>query len=226
MRHLILYAEDDEDMARLYTDDLNRNGFNVVRAKDGREAISLYGKHPPDIVLLDIDMPGLTGFQVMKLIREKDANTPIIFLTSYSDSKMAVKGLSNGADDYIRKNVDFSEVLAHIHKNLRKSTVRKDPVIHITPLTSLDMARQILSSCGNSHKLSFRDCDLLQILALNKNVPQKRAELITQLWGQSKNGKDYMSKSVSSLRQILSADESIRIVANRSNSIALMADWR
>ena len=85
MKHLILYAEDDMDMAELYINDIREGGFEVIWAKNGREAIELYKEHAPSLLLLDIDMPELTGYQVAREIRGKDIDTPIIFLTSYSD---------------------------------------------------------------------------------------------------------------------------------------------
>ena len=222
MKHLILYAEDDKDLAGLYIDDFRDKGYEVIWAKNGQKAIELYKEHIPDIVLLDIEMPELNGYQVAEEIRRKDPDTPVIFLTSFSDSGSAVKGLDVGANDYIRKNVDVDELLARICSAIRRNPVKRNPVINVTPDTSLDIAAQQLRVVGISHELSFRDCNLLRLLVLNKNITQQREWIISHVWGKNENGKIYMNKSISLLRRLMAGDRRIRIVANRGGSIVLM----
>ena len=222
MNKLILYAEDDRDTADLYINDFRDNGYDVIWAKDGQDAIDKYKKHSPDIVLLDIEMPVLRGFQVAEEIRRKDPYTPIIFLTSLTKSKDASKGMNLGADDYIRKDVETDELMARIERAIRRYPVKQNPVIEITSDTILDAANCKLNSCGSSYEISFRDCNLLRILVLNKNMPQKRDLLISQVWGNIINGKDYISKSISNLRKLMAEDKRIRIVSYRGDSVVLM----
>ncbi|MDR1340070.1 MAG: response regulator transcription factor [Prevotellaceae bacterium] len=222
MKHVILYAEDDRDMANLYIKDFQDNGYLVMWAKNGQEAIDMYRENLPNIVLLDVNMPRLNGFQVAKEIREKNPFIPVIFLTSILESGKAVKGLMIGADDYIRKDVEFSEVLARVRRMLQRTPAEQNPIVHITRNTWLDMVSHELNSCGKSCKLPSRDCNLLQILLLNKNNSQKRDEIISRVWGDNENGKDYMNKSMSSLRKLMSADKSIRIAISRGDSVAII----
>ena len=206
----------------MYIDDFRDKGYEVIWAKNGQKAIELYKEHIPDIVLLDIEMPELNGYQVAEEIRRKDPDTPVIFLTSFSDSGSAVKGLDVGANDYIRKNVDVDELLARICSAIRRNPVKRNPVINVTPDTSLDIAAQQLRVVGISHELSFRDCNLLRLLVLNKNITQQREWIISHVWGKTENGKIYMNKSISLLRRLMAGDRRIRIVANRGGSIVLM----
>ncbi|MDR1098524.1 MAG: response regulator transcription factor, partial [Tannerella sp.] len=222
MKPLMLYAEDDKDLAKLHIKDFQDNGYLVMWAKNGQEAIDMYRKHSPDIVLLDAGMPLLSGYQVAQEILDKNPFIPVVFLTSLDESDKAIKGLMMGAKDFIRKSTEFSEVLVRIHKILQENPAKQNQTVRITPVTWFDTAGHVLNSCGKSYKLSFRDCNLLQILLLNKNNPQQRDEVISRVWGDNKNGKDYMNKSISSLRKMMSADKSVRIATSRGDSIAIM----
>ena len=221
MKHLILYAEDDKDMADMYISDLRNGGFEVIRARNGKEAVDLYFEYAPSLLLLDIDMPILNGFQVASEIRRKDIDTPIIFLTSFSNSESAVKGFGHGAHDYIRKNVDIDELLARIRNVIQRNPVKRESVLYITPETFFDRKRNMLVSMNVSHKLSDKESILLQTLLISKNIPQKREDVITQVWGENSNGNDYMNKCVTLLRKAMSGDQRISIVSNRSDSITL-----
>ena len=221
MKHLILYAEDDKDMAELYISDLRNGGFEVVWARNGRDAIDLYMKHAPSLLLLDIDMPGLNGFQAAKEIRRKDIDTPIIFLTSFSNSESAVKGFSHGAHDYLRKDVAVDEFLARIWNVIQRNPVTRESVLHITQDTFFYKTSNKLVSLNESFKLSDKDSILLQTLLINKNMPQKREVVISQVWGDNSNGNDYISKSVTLLRKAMSGDQRIKVVSNRGDSIMI-----
>lgn len=100
----LLYAEDDQWLAEPIIASLQKDGYEVIYAHDGFDALAKYRRLHPDIILLDIRMPGLDGYEVAKEIRKEDPGVPILFLTVLSDPKDAIKGLSVGADDYIRKS--------------------------------------------------------------------------------------------------------------------------
>ena len=219
MKHLIVYAEDDKDMAELYISDLRSGGFEVAWARNGREAIDLYSEYIPSLLLLDIDMPKLNGFQVAKEIRRKDIETPIIFLTSFSSSESAVKGFSHGAHDYIRKDVAVEEFLARIRNVIQRNPVRRESILQITPDTFFNKTDHMLISLNAPHKLSDKESILLQNLLLNKNIPQQREAIVALVWGDNSNGNDYMNKSVTLLRKAMSGDQRINIVSNRGDSI-------
>lgn len=227
MKHLILYAEDDPELAGFYKEDLEAAGYEVVWAKDGKKALSLYKELVPDLILLDIKMPKMDGYEVAREIRGNDLYTPIIFLTSLHDSKDAVRGLKLGADDYIRKGSDMKERLARIKKAILKNPVKRERFINITPDTKLDTENRILCSYGRSENLSFRDCDLLRILLLKKNMLLKRDMLMEHVWHDredTENLTKQLNKSISKLRKALSADEHIQLIADRGVGVTLKVD--
>ncbi|MDR1459589.1 MAG: response regulator transcription factor [Bacteroidales bacterium] len=224
MQHLILYAEDDYDFGKDNVNDFRSDGFNVLWAKDGIQAIEYFKEYSPDIVLLDIEMPGLNGYQVAEEIKRKNVDTPIIFLTSFNDSKNAVKGLNIGALDYIRKDIASEELIARIRNAIQRNQVKHDPVIKITDDTFIDTVKKQLTSFGKTYDMSFRDFNLLRTLLINKNIPQKRDLLIKQIWDNNENSKTYISKSISILRRLMSQDKRLKIITNRSDSVVLTID--
>ena len=105
----ILYAEDDAMQAKTCIDYLKRAGYKVVHAADGEQALWLYRRETPDLILMDVIMPKMSGFEVAKKIREEDFSTPILFISSLTHSQHAIDGFDLGANDYIRKEVLLDE---------------------------------------------------------------------------------------------------------------------
>jgi DNA-binding response OmpR family regulator len=154
MRYLILYAEDEKQVADFYIEDFVKNGFDVIWAKNGRDALELYKKHVPDIVLLDIKMPGMDGYEVAKTIRKKDSQTPIMYLTSSQDSNSATNGFNLGADDHVRKNTEFKEIIARTRRLIERHPARRKRIFYLTKDTCFDANANILTSCGHSEQIS------------------------------------------------------------------------
>lgn len=222
MKHLILYAEDDRDMAELFIDDLHVAGYDVKWGEDGVQTLELYKEFAPDLVLLDVKMPKLDGFQVAREIRRKDMHTPIAFLTSLLDTQDAIKAIELGACDYFRKEVDDQdELFAKIRGMIRRHPVSRNPVIQITPDTSLNKAESVVTCCGKSVKLLSRECEILHTLALNKNQKTDREWLVSQLWDDNDNRHNYMNKAITKLRNAISDDPHIQITATRGDGIML-----
>lgn len=223
MKPFILYAEDDADMATYTMEALRANGYEVAWAADGCEALDLYRAHAPDLVLLDIGMPGLNGYEVARAIRKTDQITPILYLTSFSDTASIIKGLDTGADEYICKDGLQMEVLvAKIKNAIRRHPVREGPVIRITPDTHLDTITNEITCCGEVTKISFRVSRFLKLLVANKNHPQQKDQVVRTVWEGNYNGPEYLSQSISCLRKAMSDDKRIEIVSNRSDNITLV----
>jgi len=233
MRHLILYAEDDELMAEMCIKKFKEGGYDVTWAEDGQQAIELYREYTPDIIILDIKMPKLDGYQVAKEIRRKDLRTPILFLTSYTGVDSAVKALNLAADDYIRKGISGDELLAKIRRQIERNPVMRERKLVITPDTWLDTVENVLYSSGHFEKIGFRECNLLYLLVVNKNTLQKREFLQSQIWGdksdkKNRGGKttaeDCLYKAISTLRKIMADDKRIMLLTKAGEGIALTID--
>src|SRR4051812_8955599 len=122
----VLVAENNTLMLKQLCDLLDNEGYQVLPAVDGSEALKLYNKEAPDFICLDIMMPDLSGYDVCREIRKKDTKTPIVFISSRSRASDKVIGLEVGADDYIVKPFDVSEVLARIRAITRRCLVSRD----------------------------------------------------------------------------------------------------
>ena len=227
MVNVILYAEDNDAEAMIPKKKFQEGGYEVKWAKDGLEAIEMYKKYTPDIVLLDERMPKMNGYEVAKEIRLKDMNTPIIFLSSVEEENISTNCLKLGAIDFIRKEPwRYKELLLKIQNAIQNFPVKKSPVINITPDTSVNRNSLTLTSFGISNRLHFRDCNLLQILLLNERVPVSRKVLLRQVWfdTEDESAKENMNKSISRLRNIMSIDKRIKITSNRGDSVVLEVD--
>lgn len=122
----ILIVEDDKKISRIIELQLNHAGFETVKAFNGREAIDVFNNTPDiGLVLLDIMLPQFNGYEVLKYIRERSPELPVIFLTAKDDTGDVVNGLNLGADDYITKPFIFDELLARIKANLRKKPLSR-----------------------------------------------------------------------------------------------------
>jgi DNA-binding response OmpR family regulator len=176
----ILLVEDDRHLSRVLADNLTFCGFEVERVADGNAALTVHRAFVPDLVLLDIMLPGRSGFDLCGSIRE-GGRTPIIILTARDQQRDKVQGLTLGADDYITKPFDFDELLARILAVLRRArlTVRLiklgDVVVDLGALTAAAGRRDI--------HLTRREYDLLSYLAERQGAVVYRRELLREVWG-------------------------------------------
>lgn len=222
--YTLLYVEDDTDFAELNIRWLTEKGYNVVYARDGIEAVKSFEKAVPDIVLLDIMLPGMLGFEVMEHIREKDAGIPVIFFSSLSDSQTVIKGLESGAYDYIRKDAELPEIEARIRSVLSRTGVH-DHTIRITENSSIDNRHMAIVVHGEVHKTGYRVIKLLQLLLQQKNRLCRRDFLTSDVWGDDNiNGDIYLNQAIGTLRRILSADKDVKLKSYRNAGIILETD--
>ena len=183
MSEKILLVEDEEKLARFVELELLHEGYEVRKAADGREGLALFEAEQFDLVLLDIMLPGLGGFEVLRRIR-KTSPLPVIMLTARDDVMDKVAGLDGGADDYITKPFAIEELLARIRAALRK---RASAVLQVGKLT-LDPASRIAAFDGNQLDLTKREFDLLLMLMENKEIVLTRSVLLDRVWGYSYHG--------------------------------------
>lgn len=186
----ILMAEDDEHIRQGLIDTLESEGYQVSAAVNGREALDLHEQQRFDLVLLDVMMPEMSGYDVCREIRKHDAGLPILMLTAKGEEIDKVVGLELGADDYVTKPFGVRELLARINALLRRaqgSTPVGDETIEreAFSLGPARINRKAYSCCLNdtTHPLSARELKLLDIFYAHPNEVLSRDELLNAAWG-------------------------------------------
>jgi len=181
----ILVVEDDRNLAETLVYNLRQEGFGAEVARTGLEAIAVTRTQRPDLVLLDIMLPELDGFEVCRAVRATSP-VPIIMLTARDDEVDRVLGLEMGADDYVVKPFSLRELLARIRSNLRRvelsSGVEAQQAISISGL-QVDPASRIVQRNAKGLHLLPREFDLLLQLMLNRGIVLSRNQLLEKVWG-------------------------------------------
>jgi DNA-binding response OmpR family regulator len=181
----ILVADDDEKIAELLRLYLDKEGYHVSIARDGEEAITIFNQNQPDLVILDVMMPKLDGWQVCREIRKKN-DTPILFLTAKSDTFDKVLGLELGADDFVTKPFDPKEIIARVKAVLRRtgkvSETSDTKEVSYDKLV-VNMTRYELKVDGKVIDTPPNELELLYHLAGNPNRVFTRDQLLDEVWG-------------------------------------------
>ncbi len=181
----ILFCDDDKnicELARLY---LEKDGFDVILANNGREAVASFHNENPNFVILDIMMPEMDGYETCREIRKK-SSVPIIFLTAKSDVFDKVLGLELGADDYMVKPFDVKELIARIKAVLRRTeTSEKTDAGKILSFDNMiiNMDNYVLTIDGEVVEMPPKELNLLYFLASNPNRVYTRDQLLSSVWG-------------------------------------------
>ncbi|MBI5832284.1 MAG: response regulator transcription factor [Armatimonadetes bacterium] len=188
MAEKVLVVEDDPAIQRSLIALLSAEGYSVVATADGAEGVQLATTEHPDIILLDVMLPGLSGLQVCQQLRAR-IYTPIIMLTAKADELDKVLGLEMGADDYVTKPFMPRELLARIRAHLRRTNLYEhgdvaEGPIKVGPLTIDEAARDVVVS-GRSIRLTPKEFDLLVVLAANAGRVMERDQLLEKVWGES-----------------------------------------
>ncbi len=179
----ILIVEDDPDVAEALAWNLEREGFEVRKAPDGLQALSEFEASPPDLVILDLMLPGLNGWQLFKAFR-KHGEIPIIMLTARVEEADRVAGLEMGADDYVTKPFSMREIIARVRMVLRRAEARSEP--EDAPLDAAgvqaDPDRREVTADGRAIELSPREFDLLVYLMRHAGRVRSREDIIAAVW--------------------------------------------
>jgi two component transcriptional regulator, winged helix family len=180
----ILIIEDEVKLARFVELELKHEGYDVNIANDGRLGIEAFFEYEPDIILLDLMLPGLNGIEVCRRIR-KESDVPIIMLTAKGEVIDKVVGLDSGADDYMTKPFAIEELLARIRVALRrnKETVQTDKDILSLKNLFINRASRTVSIDNTEIELTKREYELLVYLIENKNIVLTREQILNQVWG-------------------------------------------
>lgn len=181
----ILVVDDDVNICELLRLYIERDDYQVVIANDGEQAVELFNREQPDLVLLDIMLPKMDGWQVCKEIR-KTSNRPIIMLTAKGELFDKILGLELGADDYIIKPFEAKEVIARIHAVLRRTGTNeeKEKVKEINwDKLSINLTNYELRVDGKYIDTPPKEMELLYYLAINPNKVFTRDQLLDKVWG-------------------------------------------
>lgn len=198
----ILIIEDEHAIAQVLRVYLEKAPFNTKIVSDGRKAMDTFSEIQPDLVLLDIMLPGKSGWEILQEIR-KQSNCPIIMLTALSDVQHRLTGLNDGADDYISKPFVGEEVVARVHAVLRRFNQRALPIREFGSLVIYHEAHRTLLH-GKELALTPRDTTLLIFLSAYPNQTFTREQLIEQVWGWDYDGSDRaVDLSIKRLRKAL-----------------------
>lgn len=213
----ILYVEDDTNLSFVVKDCLETAGHNVHHFTNGEDAIAAFLKFTYDIALLDVMLPKLDGFTLTKMIREKNPNIPIIFISAKAQLEDKLEGLSIGGDDYMFKPFSVDELLLKIKIFLKRTHHQNPVILGKKPLQNigsfiLDPNEMTLTKDNETTRLTGREVDLLLLFIEHKNKIIRRGEILIALWGKD----DYflgrsLDVFISRLRKILSPDSSIKI---------------
>jgi DNA-binding response OmpR family regulator len=184
----ILLVDDEESVQKLLTYPLERDGYRVVQARDGDEALSRFDAEDVDLVVLDVMIPKVDGLEVCKRLRAR-STVPIVMLTARDDELDKVLGLELGADDYITKPFSIREFRSRVRALLRRASTpryerREDAVIEIEELR-IDPARRIVELGGMPVQLTYVEFELLRTLAARPGRVFSRQALLAALWGGS-----------------------------------------
>ncbi len=183
----VLLVEDDPSLSFGLEKNLSFEGYEVLVAHDGEKGLDLALNNRVDIIILDIMLPRLNGYEVCQALRKNGFRTPVIFLSAKSQETDKVRGLELGGDDYITKPFGVRELLARIKSILRRSQGPKGQVLELGPL-KIDLRGHTVSSKGEPVEMTSKEFDLLRYLIERRGRVLSRDEILTHVWGYDYEG--------------------------------------
>ena len=209
---MILLVEDEESVGTLVRTYLDRNGFRVCWVRTGEEALAEFTRHPIRLVVLDIGLPGVDGFEVCRKLRANSA-VPIIMLTARDEEPDRVAGLEIGADDYVPKPFSPRELLARVKAILRRAEPAPRESMLALGDVAIDVDGREVAVEGRQVELTAKEFDLLTYFAESPGVVHSRDRLLDRVWGMSyPGGTRTVDVHVGQLRRKLGRPELIRTV--------------
>ncbi len=177
----ILIVEDESKLAALIQKALREQGMLADVAVSGEDALWMAGASPYDVIVLDINLPGLDGFATCGRLRNDGIRTPILMLTARDGVEDRITGLDTGADDYVLKPFDFGELFARVRALARRGPIARDPVLSVGDLT-LDLATHTVTRGGTPIQLSAKEVQLLEVFMRRPGQVLSRYDLLEGAW--------------------------------------------
>ncbi len=210
-RTRILVADDDPEIVNFLRKGLIFEGYSVETACDGAEALDKIKSGEPDLVILDIMMPGIDGLEVARRLRQA-GDIPILMLTAKGTINDRVTGLDSGADDYLVKPFDFDELLARIRALLRRREPKEGEIIRFSDIT-LNTATREVKRGSESVELTAQEFDLLQLLMRHPRQVLKREQIYEKVWGYDFSGEsNVIEVYIRYLRSKLESDDRPKLI--------------
>ena len=216
----VLLVEDEQTLAMIIKDTLEENDFIIHTANDGEEGLSLFFELHPDVLVADVMMPKMDGFEMVRRIRQTDKQTPVLFLTARSAINDVVEGFELGANDYLKKPFGIQELIIRIKALMGKAFLfTENKVANHFEIGSylFDPVAQTLLHAGTRQELSHRESEILKRLCENRNQVVNTQDVLLELWGS-------LHVFITKLRHKLSQDEQIRIVNVRGIGYKLIVN--
>jgi two-component system KDP operon response regulator KdpE len=222
---LVLAVDDEAGILRLIRLELSEQGFRVVVASDGEEAIRTFEQQRPDVVVLDIMLPDMSGLEVMRRLRER-SNTPIILLTARDHDEDKVRGLELGADDYIVKPFNPQELTARARAVMRRAVRESNGESTVVAGdVEIDLDKRLVTKGGEPVSLTRTEWMLLQHLASNAGRVMLNTELLSKVWGPEYiDDLQYLRVWISRLRSKLETDHTQPSVIKTLQGIGYLLD--
>ena len=201
-RKTVLIVEDEKSIVDIIRFNLEREGYRVHTAYDGEAGLKAASEEKPDLILLDVMLPKMIGFDVCRILRERGDNVPVIILTAREEEADKVLGLEIGADDYITKPFSMKELLARVKANIRRTSMQQTPPAPETMEAEADGGLVIntdsyqVSKRGRPIDLTQREYELLAFLAGSPGKVYSRVDLMEQVWNYEYVGEDVRTVDV------------------------------
>ncbi len=214
----VLLVEDEQTLAMIIKDTLDGQGFDIHTAADGEEGLRRFFDLRPDVLVADVMMPRMDGFELVRRIRQTDRRTPVLFLTARSAVNDVVQGFELGANDYLRKPFGMQELIVRIKALVGRACTCTPPAgseqaLYEIGRYRLDTRRQLLLYEGGEQELSHREAEILRRLCQNRNSVVNMQDILLDLWGDdSFFNQRSLHVFITKLRRKLAKDEGIRIV--------------
>tara|TARA_R110002073_G_scaffold156060_1_gene311361 strand:+ start:104 stop:802 length:699 start_codon:yes stop_codon:yes gene_type:complete len=209
MSFRILFVEDDFTLRTALGDALSGEGHGVTTAADGHEARALLREQRFDLVVLDIMLPGPSGLELLRELRQRDGDTPVLLLTARGEEGDKVLGLELGADDYVTKPFSLRELLARVKAMLRRRDRTESAMVEQFVLgpAQIDLAAFTLHRDGQTHSLSPKEAGMLRLLRQRAGRAVSRSDFLAEIWGGDEFvGDRTIDTHMLNLRQKLEAD--------------------
>jgi DNA-binding response OmpR family regulator len=184
VKRTLLIVEDEPEIGRALKENLEIEGFTVFVSSSGEDALRLLGENPVHLVILDLLLPGMNGFETCEAIRKKRNEVPILMLTALGEEHQKVRGLELGADDYVTKPFGMGELIARIKALLRRAAgeIVEEPNYRFGSV-EIDFARYELRRGGRAYHLSHNEREILRLLVSRPGEPIRRSAFLDAVWG-------------------------------------------